>query len=68
MKEWQPMRYLTTTQAAKKLGVTRNWLYTLIAMGKIKAVLRDDAWTWSIPERTVNEYLFAKQENGKANR
>lgn len=56
------MRYITATEAAKRLGITRNWLYTLIAMGKVKAIVGDDAWRWKVEKRSVDEYLFRKQE------
>lgn len=53
---------ITTTQAAKELGVTRQRVYKLIETGQLQANRFND--TWAIERESLDHYLLIKQAQG----
>ena len=57
--------HFTATEVAERLGVSRRYVYKLIALGRLKGAYRawnDERAPWFIPVQSVIEYEGQRNE------
>ncbi len=52
------MDYISTKEAAAKLGVTERWIQMQCKTGKIEGAIRfNDKGVWLVPKEWINRYI-----------
>lgn len=59
------MDYISTKEAAAKLGVTERWIQMQCKAGKIEGAIRfNDKGVWLVPKDVINNEI-SKKQNGQ---